>query len=362
MVSIQYLRAFAAILVVFHHARYQVTEFQVFYDQGVWLFGQAGVDIFFVISGFIMWVTTSGRPMSPGRFIQNRIIRIVPMYWIVTLAVAIAVLLMPSLFRAAEATPEHVVKSLLFIPHFDPGAPGRIWPLLIPGWTLNYEMFFYGVFAAAMFLPRRLIIPAVAALLASISLAGHILTFEDPVLSFFSESIIMEFAAGMLLGQIYLQGRLAPPVWLSGLSIAAGLVMMVVLTPWETAETRLLVWGVPALLTVAGFLALEVKGMIGRNAILTLLGDASYSIYLTHILTLGVVRTGWRKLDLVQQDLATACVYMVSAIVISVAVGIVCHFLCEAPIHRLAKRLTAGSGRSTDVGPVGAMMGGSRQR
>lgn len=341
IISIQYLRAFAALLVVFHHARYQITDFEVFYTGGVWLFGQAGVDIFFVISGFIMWVTTSLRPTTPGDFLRNRVVRIVPMYWLVTLAVAAAALLLPTLFRAVELTPEHVLKSLFFVPHFYPAAPTRIWPLLIPGWTLNYEMFFYLLFAAALFLPRALIIPAISALFAAISVTGLVVPFRDPVLIFFADSIILEFAAGMLIGRLYLEGRLALPAWAALSAIAVGLVWMVALTPWEIPETRLLVWGVPAVLTVVGCLSLELRDAIRKYGLLTLLGDASYSIYLTHILTLGVVRTAWNRLGLVEQDAAAAWIFMAAAIAISAAAGIAAYFLVEAPIQRLGRRWTS---------------------
>ncbi|WP_203099592.1 acyltransferase family protein [Skermanella rosea] len=343
------MRAFAALLVVFHHARYQITDFEVFYTGGVWLFGQAGVDIFFVISGFIMWVTTSLRPTAPGDFLRNRIVRIVPMYWLVTLAVAAAALLLPNLFRAVELTPEHVLKSLFFIPHFYPAAPNRIWPLLIPGWTLNYEMFFYLIFAAALFLPRSLIIPAISALFAAISVIGLVVPFEDPVLIFFADSIIMEFVAGMLIGRLYLEGRLALPAWAALSAIAVGLVWMVALTPWEIPETRLLVWGIPAVLTVVGCLSLEFRDAIRKNGLLTLLGDASYSVYLTHILTLGVVRTAWNRLGLVEQDAAAAWIFMAAAIVISAAAGIAAYFLLEAPIQRLGRGWTSRDGRRPGV-------------
>ena len=133
------------------------------FADGFWLFGQAGVDIFFVISGFIMWVTTHDRPTTPLRFMTNRIVRIVPLYWLITLAVAAMAFAVPSLFRGVVLTPEHVIKSLLFIPHYYPGMPTRVWPLLLPGWTLNYEMVFYLVFAIALLLPRRLMIPLIAA-------------------------------------------------------------------------------------------------------------------------------------------------------------------------------------------------------
>lgn len=124
---------------------------------------------------------------------------------------------------------------------------------------------------------------------------------------------------------------------------------MVALTPWEIPETRLLVWGIPAVLTVVGCLSLEFRDAIRKNGLLTLLGDASYSVYLTHILTLGVVRTAWNRLGLVEQDAAAAWIFMAAAIVISAAAGIAAYFLLEAPIQRLGRGWTSRDGRRPGV-------------
>ena len=94
--------------------------FEAFFYGGIWQSGQAGVDIFFVISGFIMWVTTHDRRTTPLQFLTNRIVRIVPLYWLLTLTVAAACLIAPSLFRGVVLAPEHVVKSLFFIPTSNP--------------------------------------------------------------------------------------------------------------------------------------------------------------------------------------------------------------------------------------------------
>ena len=160
IVSIQYLRAVAALLVVFYHTIYQIKEYQGLFESGIWRFGASGVDIFFVISGFIMWVTAAARPTRPLAFMRNRIVRIVPMYWIVTLGLFTLSSILPNAIMIVDTTPGHLARSLLFIPHPDPAQPERLWPLLLTGWTLNYEMFFYSIFACALLLPRRLMLPA----------------------------------------------------------------------------------------------------------------------------------------------------------------------------------------------------------
>ena len=116
IISIQYLRAIAALLVVFYHAIYQIKEYHSLFEGGIWRFGAAGVDIFFVISGFIMWVTTSGRPADPLRFIGRRITRIVPLYWIVTMLTSVAILLRPRFFYDHVLNVMNFFGSLAFVP------------------------------------------------------------------------------------------------------------------------------------------------------------------------------------------------------------------------------------------------------
>ena len=149
----------------------------------------------------------------------------------------------PSLFRGVVLTPEHVVKSLFFIPHFYPGMPTRIWPLLLPGWTLNYEMVFYLVFAIALLLPRRLMIPLIGALFATAVAAGFIFDFDSAVGLFYTEFLILEFVAGMMLGHLWLHGRLKLPTLPALAAIPVAFAALIVLTPLKAPDTRILVWG-----------------------------------------------------------------------------------------------------------------------
>jgi exopolysaccharide production protein ExoZ len=353
IVSIQILRAFAAILVVFHHARYQIADFEVFFHGDIWQFGQAGVDIFFVISGFIMWVTTHERQTTPLRFMTNRIVRIVPLYWLLTLMVAAACLLTPHLFRGVVLTPDHVLKSLFFIPHFYPGMPSRIWPLLLPGWTLNYEMVFYLVFAVALLLPRRLMIPLTGSLFATAVAAGFIFDFDSAAGLFYTESLIMEFAAGMMLGHLWLHGRVKMPALPALSIIPVAFMALIVLSPFEVPQTRLLVWGVPAILIVTASLSLDLRGQFVSNRFLKLMGDASYSIYLTHILTLGVLRTVWSRLGLVERELDSALAYLAASIAVSTLVGVAVYYLVEIPLLRFFRR-TRSIRRAGEPLPAGA--------
>jgi exopolysaccharide production protein ExoZ len=174
--SIHYLRALAAVAVVESHA-----------TRG--LLGQAGVDVFFVISGFIMWTITS-RETAPRIFFQRRLIRIVPLYWTATLIMA---------FHQKVAV-DAVVKSLYFIPFF--GEKGQIWPVLVPGWTLNYEMFFYVLVGATLLLPRRIQLACLIVGLCSLSLSHpFVVWLRDPVLLTYTNPLVLEFLAGILIAE-----------------------------------------------------------------------------------------------------------------------------------------------------------------
>ncbi len=148
--NVQVLRAVAALLVVIVHLE-ALTKIAGL-PQGVTISGNSGVDLFFVISGLIMVVTTAERPQSSYRFLRNRITRIVPLYWLITLSVAVIALIAPALLQSTTASLPQIVKSLAFIPYHRPD--GVMQPVVFVGWTLNYEMMFYIIFAIGMLLPR----------------------------------------------------------------------------------------------------------------------------------------------------------------------------------------------------------------
>ena len=130
--SIQVLRFFAAFSVMMVHL--PVFEF------GIW-----GVDIFFVISGFIMMYVTENNEKF---FLLKRIFRIVPLYWILTLGVFALAIFVPDVLNNTTANIVHLIKSLFFIP-FDKNGTGHF-PILFLGWTLNFEVIFYFLFSLSL--------------------------------------------------------------------------------------------------------------------------------------------------------------------------------------------------------------------
>src|SRR6476620_6933057 len=154
-----------------------------------------GVDLFFVISGFIMWATTETRRRGPMQFWLARIVRIVPLYWIFTTLYIAAALITPESFYVVHLEAVHIIKSYLFVPATHPNL-GLIAPVYTLGWTLNYEMFFYLLFGCCLFFPwprMRLALLAIAFLL--LVAAGLIFQPGGAVARTYTDVIMLEFLA-----------------------------------------------------------------------------------------------------------------------------------------------------------------------
>jgi exopolysaccharide production protein ExoZ len=231
LISIQYLRAIAALGVVAFHSGHAT------------ILGQAGVDIFFVISGFVMWMVTT-KPVGPAQFLWHRMVRIVPLYWIATLIMAVH-----------HSSPvSDTVRSLLFWPYRD--ANGRLWPVLVLGWTLNFEMFFYLLFATTLMIPRRFQLLSLTAVLISLSVIGIAFQPHEATLYVYTSPLLMEFLAGVWLSEIVHRGKI-PGVKIAVALLFIGLLGFVVSLRGPTPELwRFFLWGGPSLLVVCGAISI----------------------------------------------------------------------------------------------------------
>jgi exopolysaccharide production protein ExoZ len=331
LVGVQYLRAVAALMVVYYHVARMVPEFQQHLslprplrDEGL----AAGVHVFFVISGFIMLATTTrSRPLD---FLARRVIRIVPLYWLLTGLLALSILVVPNVFRQTVLTPEAFVKSALFIAYTD--ARGSIAPLVVAGWTLNIEMFFYGVFALGLLLSleRRLLL--VAALLIALVFVGIPLRLPQapPELWQITRPWMLEFVLGMLIAQWWLKGalRTVPVLVCYGL-IVIGFVGL--LTTWTSIFNDEADWIVPSALIVLGTVALDQGRGIKQRRWPMLLGDASYSIYLSHFFTLAVIKSLWGRLGMTHRG-GGAYTFALVAVAASIVVAVMTYRMVEKPL------------------------------
>lgn len=276
VVSIQQLRGLAAMLVVFEHAN--ASTGWLFAPFSNMRFGTAGVDIFFVISGFIMYV--AARRERVGEFLVKRAIRVIPLYWIATLL--LVALRMPH-FGETDLTVVTVTKSLLFVPYRADPAQAQIFPVLVPGWSLNIEMFFYALFAAGLTMRRPAWFSAIA-IVAAVAI-GSAVKPVDAIPFTYTRAILLEFVIGLALAWAYKNGRLAQ--WMGiALPIGALLILSSDYSPINAAVARAL----GGICMVVGALAFEVHGVWAKMRLATMIGDASYSIYLFHDLVLMPLR------------------------------------------------------------------------
>src|SRR5579871_955653 len=252
---LQGLRAVAAYMVVIFHA----FEFLSTLHMGIPRIasGAAGVDLFFVISGFIM-VYVAGARDTPAGFLINRIARIVPLYWLGTLLIVAAASYRSWLAPGVLLDPQSVLASLFFVPAFD--AEGHLAPALRVGWTLNWEMMFYLLFTMSMFAPRRFRIPLLITLMTAVFILG-LISPTTASSSFYGKTIIFEFAAGCLIATAFQDHRAAQ--WLKRLSpwglIAGGAALLVGANFIHVDDdTRAIFRGAPAALIVTGVLILDL--------------------------------------------------------------------------------------------------------
>lgn len=276
--SIQVLRALAAWLVVCHHYMQVAYNFQLTDPVSVALYryGAIGVDLFFVISGFVIYLSASGKNITPWTFAMHRLARIAPAYWLFTLVTAATIIIIPGLIPYTLFEPLFMLKSLLFIPAQNPTGIG-FFPIITVGWTLNYEMAFYAVFLVSMFAPQKF---RTHALVVGVGLLYLIAPLFGGVLKFYGNPIVFEFLLGVAIAWAYQRG------WVSKIKPAAALVATVcalVLIVYKGQVTHNPIKsGIPCAIII--LCALSQEHIFPKSALLNRIGDWSYSTYLCHIL------------------------------------------------------------------------------
>lgn len=305
LISVQFLRALAAWSVVGHHFIQVFFNFEtsnalefLFADKGA-----IGVDVFFVISGLVIYLATADKALSPGRFMLMRIARIVPAYWFYTWIMMLVVAVVPAMFPEARLQFGHVLMSMLFIPAQHPGGFG-VYPLLDVGWTLNFEMLFYCLFAFALLMPAAYRLWVVAALL---YLVCYIITPAfDLASGFYHKDIIFEFLMGVGIGMLYRRGLCRAKPWLALLGIAAALAAI----KHGADIPRALEWGVPSAILV--FCCVALEPYFQRARAFKVLGDCSYSVYLIHVLVLSAGRLTVERTGIDPYAILPGCIAIIA--------------------------------------------------
>ena len=340
LLYIQMLRALAANAVLLYHISFiekKYTNFPPSYEK-IYEAGIFGYDVFFVISGCIMYMLNSNA--SSRGFLFDRVTRIYPPYWFyTTLALPIYLFYRDVISSSYSVAPSLWRSYLLF--------PDITHPLLIIGWTLVFEMYFYLAFALALACRVRLEF-AVAAwgvfVIVGVAALGDSMTETfQPLLHVILHPLTLEFIAGVLIGSLIQSGRVKYASW----AIVGALCWMVaVVTAVPDAHALEGAARVALILPAAGMIvyglaALDIRAQSVPPQWLLRLGNASYSIYLCHIFVISAIGRLYFRFpppDWVPPDIARAALVL-ACLVASNLTGLLSYRYMERPTMRLARRL-----------------------
>lgn len=328
---LQAVRCLAALVVVWHHT------------EAAPQFGHFGVDLFFVLSGCVMARLMANGPEA-HEFFLRRVLRVWPMYALATFALVFVTLAAPSARHPGFAFEwGQVAKSLGFIPYEN--SRGEIFPFLSVGWTLVFEMAFYLCCAAALLIAKRHAWSVAASLAVTLLLVAK--TCDLGIIGrFFGNPIILEFVAGLLVWQLW-QACNSPRAFLGWIGVPAILSLpFVEIYSGIGFAPELREWGRPLLLlplaSLVIYAALELEHRIGEItprwlASMVRIGDASYSIYLTHLFVVGLAV---KLSPHVFGHVAPWPPLAIAVVTLSAATGIGVHEYVDAPLQRWLRRFT----------------------
>lgn len=322
--NLQSLRAVACLSVVLFHLAGALggSGYQNFANDFFLKIGASGVDIFFVISGFVMVYIQMNQKTKPLRFLQNRILRIAPLYWVLTLTMALVLLIAPGAFRTNQFGIDRFISSMMF----SCGLALRKETLIFPGWTIEFEFFFYLVFFFSLFFRKILwSIGTATAVLSACVAFGYI------------DSIALEFVFGMVVAAVYCSRTFPNSIYLVAASFGSIWLVLTGVIEYGSID-RVLIWGAPSAFIVFGAAGLRQSG---RN-FMTVLGDSSYSIYLAQAFLI----PSFLKLSNRAWVGAPYEVLIVSGFTFVTVFGFLCYQLLEM---RLALFATKAIGRSAAI-------------
>ena len=299
--NIQSLRGFAVLFVVFFHLFIVENKYSGFNTllPTTLQFGAFGVDLFFVISGFVIVTVTRGKFQSVKqslRFLYHRFTRIYPLYWIYSLLALAVFLVQPAWVNNSQGNQINILESFLLL-------PSNILPLVQVGWTLIHEVYFYLVyFLVFLFLPETLLVYAVGGWGLVIIMANLSIKVLNPYLSLIFSPLTIEFLSGCILAVMYYRKEESKFNTLTLLGVAVvTLILALVAYEYYRASTgqvapldwwRVLLYGLPAWIITYCLIYAERTGFV-FHSYMTQIGDASYSIYLSHLFTINIVGRIW---------------------------------------------------------------------
>ena len=345
--SLQACRAFAALIVLLYHSGGIIASERYFGVAGFgvpFAFGGAGVEFFFVLSGFIIYHAHRRNVSQPGRlahYARKRFARIYPTYWIVFFGVLGLALATPALRATVDYDAATLVKALLLLPLDKTVVGGTGAPVVTVAWTLQYEMVFYAFFAL-MILNRW-----IAAALVLCFVAGYIALAGDPApafpWSFIFRNYTWLFLFGMGTAMACVRWQVPVRSALRWAAFGAGVFALTaavnIADPDITESRKILLYGIASACMVFGLVQAENAGRsLLAHPFLQLLGDASYALYLVHYPMLSVLCKIFAAIGLPALGALGALIAFVGLVVACVGAAIAFHLLLERPLVRLISR------------------------
>lgn len=341
--NLQILRGCAALMIVIYHCGIEASEAALRNGQAM-LFNYHpwgnGVPLFFAISGFIMIATcydSFGKSGASVDFLKRRIIRIVPLYWMLTTLALVASLLLPNLMKMPVFDGPYVLASYLFWPAIR--STGDIRPLVTPGWTLNLEMMFYVVFAVALLFPRRVGIALTGAVLTVLCIAHVSGIAGGTLLTFWGDPIVLGFVFGIGIGWLFKMGfRLSPAVAMVVMGVGTVLLFHPRLSGFAENDIAVrLADAIPCAILLAGAM-LGPQVDVARYRLLMpalWVGDASYSLYLVHEFGLRPLRLAWTAGI---GSSVSLWLFVAAGVALSLALAFATYWLFERPVTNWLNR------------------------
>lgn len=340
--SIQAARGAAAVLVVLFHLGYTLSLPKNFANPNIFkpfVFGASGVEFFFVLSGFIIMTAhynEIGQANRLLRFLTKRAIRIYPIYWVIFIAVFIVGWFTPSLQHEVDRSGIVIAKSLLLVPQLPGIIGGTGAPIIIVAWTLQLEIVFYLVFSCLII--NKKLGSSIIFLLLINYFASRDASNESSILAYLARDYLILFALGSITAYACLKNHFLLScryrmMLFSGLILFFATAASSVFSLQILSEYNTLFYGFASSAIIIGLVGFEMKGsVIGESKIFQLVGNASYSIYLTHFPVIAALTKAVPILGLSRFGFMGLFFSFVSILIVTLLSGIITHLLIEMPI------------------------------
>jgi peptidoglycan/LPS O-acetylase OafA/YrhL len=343
--NIQALRGVAVLLVVIFHLL--SIEQKYWHNDYVFpkflILGNAGVDLFFVISGFVMIVVTKKQFQdfnAAQHFLYHRISRIFPLYWLFTGFLLIIHLISPGSVTSLPEHQDYVWKSFLLLPQNQP-------PLLMNGWTLIHEMYFYLVLTLFLLVPEKYLVKLLGCWGIFILIGTLFLyfypKFNSPSFALVTHPLTLEFIAGCFVAKLFFAGKRFHPILFLLLGIFLLLLNFTIFyllssNPDVTVSDgrlRVLMFGIACGLLVYAAAVLEYKAKLFPKFLINV-GNSSYSIYLSHIFVLSTLGRIFAKLP--WQGAIFHLFFALMALPLVIIVGKYSYVFLEKPLLKVSRK------------------------